>query len=137
MINAIKRVNAFWTVFPKNDWSYSLKCFSFNQFQFLCKMIRNHKFLTTETNLKALYIFCCLVTTSSVNLPLEIFVYKCLFTNVCLQLRFSEQGKTTLRKPFTIWKWKHISKMNHILEKKADSETHFENGLHFSFSRRT
>ena len=34
---------------------------------------------------------------------------------------FSEKGKTTLTKPFTFWKWKHILKM------KAHSETHLEN----------
>ena len=34
---------------------------------------------------------------------------------------FSEKGKTTLTKPFTFWKWKHIFKM------KAHSETHLEN----------
>ena len=35
-------------------------------------------------------------------------------------------------KPFTFWKWKHISKKNHILEMKAHSETHFENEKMFS-----
>ena len=44
--------------------------------------IMNYRFLTTETNSKALYIFRCSVTTSSVKLFLvteltvQIFVYK-------------------------------------------------------------
>ena len=28
-------------------------------------------------------------------------------------------------KPFTFWKWKHLSKKNHILKMKGHSETHF------------
>ena len=44
-----------------------------------------------------------------------------------LQLCFLEKGKTTLTKPFTFWKWKHILKKNHILKMKAHSKTHFEN----------
>ena len=42
----------------------------------------NYRFLTTETNLKALYIFCCLFTTSSVKLfvvNVHIFIYTCVF----------------------------------------------------------
>ena len=88
--------------------------------------VMNYRFLTTEINLKALYIFRCLFTTSSVKLfvvTVQIFVYKFLFTIV-----FSlEKGKTTLTKPFTFLKWKHILKTNHISEMKAHSETHFEN----------
>ena len=44
--------------------------------------IINYRFLTTETNSKALYIFCCLFTTSSVKLfvvNVQIFVYHCVF----------------------------------------------------------
>jgi hypothetical protein len=44
--------------------------------------VMNHRFLTTETNLKALYIFRCLFTTSSVKLfvvNVQIFVYHCVF----------------------------------------------------------
>ena len=44
--------------------------------------IINYRFLTTETNLKALYIFRCLFTTSSVKLfvvNVQIFVYNCVF----------------------------------------------------------
>ena len=45
----------------------------------------NYRFLPTETNSKALYIFCCFNTTSSVKLfvvTVQIFVYKYLFTIV-------------------------------------------------------
>ena len=44
--------------------------------------VLNYGFLTTETNLKALYIFRCLFTTSSVKLfvvNVQIFVYNCVF----------------------------------------------------------
>ena len=44
--------------------------------------IINYRFLTTETNLKTLYIFHCLFTTSSVKLfvvNVQIFVYNCVF----------------------------------------------------------
>ena len=41
---------------------------------------------------------------------LQIFVYNCVFR---------KKGKTTLTKSFTFWKWKHISKKNHILKMKA------------------
>ena len=44
--------------------------------------IINYRFLTTETNLKALCIFRCLFTTSSVKLfvvNVQIFVYNCVF----------------------------------------------------------
>ena len=44
--------------------------------------IMNYRFLTTETNSKALYIFRCLFTTSSVKLfvvNVQIFVYHCVF----------------------------------------------------------
>ena len=43
--------------------------------------IINYRFLTTETNLKTLYIFHCLFTTSSVKLfvvNVQIFVYNCV-----------------------------------------------------------
>ena len=46
-------------------------------------------------------------------------------TDFCLQL---EKGKTTITKPFTFSKWKHISKKNHILKIKPLSKTHFEIG---------
>ena len=62
--------------------------------------------MTTETNLKALYIFRCLLTTSSVKLfevNVQIFVYNCVFR------------KKSTHKTF------------HILKMKAHSETHFEN----------
>ena len=44
--------------------------------------VMNYRFPTTETNLKALYIFCCFNTTLSVNLfvvTVQIFVYNCVF----------------------------------------------------------
>jgi hypothetical protein len=61
--------------------------------------IINYGFLTTETNLKALYVFRCYFTTSSVKLfevTVKIFVYKFLFTIV-----FFGKRKKTLTKPFT------------------------------------
>jgi len=73
----------------------------------------NYRFLTTEIDLKALYIFRCFITTLSVKLfvvTLQIFVYNS---------ENSEKGKTTLTKPFTFWKWKHIAKKNHILENES------------------
>ena len=50
----------------------------------LCKFLNiiNYRFLTAETNLKALYIFRCFFTTSSVKLfvvTVQIFVYNFLF----------------------------------------------------------
>ena len=47
-----------------------------------CKNRINYRFLTTETNLKALYMFRCLFTTYSVKLfvmNLQIFVYNRVF----------------------------------------------------------
>ena len=75
----------------------------------------NYRFLTTETNLKALYIFRCLFTTLSVKLfvvTVQIFVYKSLFTIVFF-------GKKNSQKPFIFWKWKHLLKKNHILKMKT------------------
>ena len=53
-------------------------------------------------------------------------------TDICLQffffpIVFFGKRKKTLAKPFTIWKWKHVSKKNHILKMKAHSKTHLEN----------
>ena len=48
-------------------------------------------------------------------------------TDLCLQLCFSEKEKTTITKPFTFWKWKHILEKKPILKMKAHLETHFEN----------
>ena len=73
----------------------------------------NYRFLTTETNLKALYIFRCLFTTLSVKLfvvTVQIFVYKSLFTIV-----FFGKRKNSTHETF------------HILKMKA----HFENEPHF------
>ena len=56
----------------------------------------NYRFLTTETNSKALYIFPYFNTTSSVKLfvvTVQIFVYKFLFTIVF----FGKRQKNTHR----------------------------------------
>ena len=69
--------------------------------------IMNYKFLTTETNSKALYICNSLFfnTTSSVKLFLvtvQIFVYKSLFT------MFFKKRRINLTKPFTFWNWNYL-----------------------------
>ena len=87
----------------------------------------NYRFLTTETNLKVLYIFRCLFTTSSVKLfvvNVQLFVYN--FVVVFFGKRKNKNHGTF-----------HISKtkMNAHFEngnectflKKAHPETHFEN----------
>ena len=74
--------------------------------------------MATETNLKALHIFRCFFTTSSVKLfvvTIQIFIYKFLSTIV-----FFGKRKNNTHKTF------------HILETKAHSETHFENENIFS-----
>ena len=81
--------------------------------------IMNYSFLKTERNLKALYIFHCLFTTSSVKLYVvteQIFLYKFLFTNV-----FSEKRKNSTHKTFqkfenkcTFGKWSTFRKWTHI-----------------------
>ena len=56
--------------------------------------VTNYRFPTTETNLKALYIFCCFNTTLSVKLfvvTVQIFVYNCVFW----------KKEKNLTKPFT------------------------------------
>ena len=70
--------------------------------------------MTTETNLKALYIFRCLFTTSSVKLfvvNVQIFVYN------CVSRKKEKQHSQNLS---------NFEKKN-ILKIKAHSETHFEN----------
>ena len=65
----------------------------------------NHKFLTTETNLKALYIFRWFFTTSSVKpfvVNIQIFVYHCVF-------RKKEK--------------QHSLSLSHFEKKKTDFET--------------
>ena len=79
----------------------------------------NYRLSTTETILKALCIFRCLFTTSSIKLVVvnvQIFVYKFLFTIVF----------------FGIKKKKHVGNLSHFktethFVKKAHSETNFEN----------
>ena len=76
----------------------------------------NFRFLTIETNLKALYIFLCLFRTLSVKLfvvNVQIFVYDCLF------------GK----------KNNNTHKNFYVLKMKAHSETHFENENMFYLNR--
>ena len=74
----------------------------------------NYRFLTTETNLKALYIFRCLFTTSSVKLfvvNVQIFVYNCVFRKK--EKQHSQnlshfENESTFQKRTTFWKWKLI-----------------------------
>ena len=80
-------------------------------------IIINYRFLTTETNLKALYIFCCLFTTSSVKLfvvNVQLFVYNCVVV-------FFGKRKNKNHKTF------------HVLKMKAhfEREPHFENESSF------
>ena len=71
--------------------------------------IKNYRFLTTETNSKALHLFFCFLH----NLISKAFCID--FTNFCLQLHFLEKGKKNIHKTF------HILKM----------KTHFEKEPHF------
>ena len=79
--------------------------------------IINYRFLTTETNLKALYIFCCVFTTSSVKLfvvNVQIFVYNCVFFG---------KRKNNTHKTFNILKMKaHFEKEPHF-----EDESLFQN----------
>ena len=57
----------------------------------------NYRFLTTEIDLKALYIFRCFITTLSVKLfvvTLQIFVYEFLLTIVFFEKRNKKTHKT-------------------------------------------
>ena len=76
--------------------------------------------MTTETNLKALYLFHCLCTTSSVKLfavNVQIFVYNCVFRKKEKQ---HSQNLSHFENESTFEK-------NHVLETKAHSKTLFEN----------
>ena len=67
--------------------------------------IMNYGFLSTETNLKALYISGCLFTTSSVKLfvvNVKIFLYNCVF----------RKKVKIFTKHFIFWKWKLIPETN-------------------------
>ena len=79
----------------------------------------NYRFLTTETSLKALYIYILLFVH---NLISKAICREC--TDFCLQLCFSEKGKTTVT---NFENESTILKTNHILKMKAHSETRFEN----------
>ena len=75
-----------------------------------------YRFLTTETNSKALYIFRCLFTTSSVKLfvvNVQIFVYNCVFWKKEKQhsRNLSHfENESAFRNRNTFWKWKLILK---------------------------
>ena len=73
--------------------------------------------MATETNSKALYM--SLFVHNLIRLNEQIFVYNCVFR------KKEKQHSPNL--PFenenTFWKWKHISKNNHILKMKDYSET--------------
>ena len=43
---------------------------------------------------------------------------------------WSSASEQQFTKPLTFWKWKHISKKNHILKMKAHFEPHFEKWKH-------
>ena len=85
--------------------------------------IINYRFLTTETKVKALYIFCCLFTTSSVKLfvvIVQMFVYRCVFQKKEKQhspnLSHFE-NESTIQKRTTFWKQKLLPK--NILKMKT------------------
>ena len=86
-----------------------------------------------------LYIyFLTFNTISSVKLfvvTVQIFVYKLLFTIVFFGKKNKNSWKTShnFSKVTTFWKWKHLSKKNHVLKMKTplEKEPHFENGSSF------
>ena len=85
----------------------------------------NYRFLITETNLKALYTFGCLFTTSSVKrfvVNAHVFVYNCVF----------QKKENNTQKTFCILKIKAHFKKDNILRMKAHFETHSENENRFS-----
>ena len=58
----------------------------------------NYRFLTTEIDLKALYIFRCFITTLSVKLfvvTLQIFVYEFLLTIVFFEKRKKKNSQNS------------------------------------------
>ena len=72
----------------------------------------NYRFLTTVTNLKALYIFRCLFTTLSVKLfvvTVQIFIYKFLFTTMFFGKRKNNGHETfhilKMKAHFTVLIW--------------------------------
>ena len=73
----------------------------------------NYRFLTTETSLRALYLYHCLFTTSSVKLfvvNVHIFVYICFFRKKKKQhsQNLSHfENESTFRKTNIFWKWKN------------------------------
>ena len=78
--------------------------------------IINYRFLTTETNLKALYIFRCLFYNLMSKVTVQIFVYMFLFTIVFFRKMRNNTQETS-----------HILKMKALFEK----EPHFGNESSF------
>ena len=79
--------------------------FSFQKYIY----VMYYRFLTTETNSKALYIyvFCCFNTTSSVKLfvvTVQIFLCNFLFTMVSLGKREKIKKPFTFENENTFWK---------------------------------
>ena len=77
----------------------------------------NYRFLTTETNLKAFYIFRCLFTFY--NLISKAICSEC--TDFCLQLCFLEKGKKNSRN-LSHFENERILKMNAPFKKESHSE---------------
>ena len=82
----------------------------------------NYRFLTTETNLKALYI-CCFFTQ-----PYQLILKPILKMKTFLKKELHFENENSFWNSFwkwKFWKWKLIPKP--ILEMKSHSETCFEN----------
>ena len=93
--------------------------------------IINDRFLTIETNCKALYTFRCCFTTSSGKLfvvTVQIFVYKFLFTIVFVGKQYSRNlshfenenafgNKSSFWNPF--WKCRHVFGKVKVPENKS------------------
>ena len=94
--------------------------------------MKNYRFLTTETNLKALYIFRCLFTTSSVKLfivNVQIFVYNRVFrkrknnspkTFQLLKMKAHFEKEPHFENESLFWnpvlKWKHVNPFSKKLQ---------------------
>ena len=102
----------------------------------------NCRFLTTETNLKALYIFDLMFfnTTSSVNLivvTIQIFVYICVFEEKQHQETFHLLEMKAHFKTSCISEMKAYFETSLILEMKAHFKTFYilEMKAHFEVKR--
>ena len=96
----------------------------------------NYRFLTTETNSKASYIFSCFFTTSSVKqfvVTVQIFDYKFLFTIVFFGTKFKINPKFNSY-PISV---PNSNSNSPPLFQKAKTSFHFQNGFRneFSFSK--